>query len=112
MDMTIGALELNRTNAAHLGDKPLGVTGFISGLESEKSEKKGKFETYLLEAVEKLNGQQTDVDKLQEKLITEPDSVDIHDVTIAMAKAQMSITLAQTVVDRVISGWTNLSQTR
>ena len=66
----------------------------------------------MLEAVEKLNGQQTDVDKLEERLITDPDSVDIHDVTIAMAKAQMSLTLAQTVVDRVITGWTNLSQTR
>ncbi|MBQ6567330.1 MAG: flagellar hook-basal body complex protein FliE [Treponema sp.] len=113
MEMTIGSLELNRTNPAHLGTKPLGITdGFSKKGTEAVSSKKDSFENYLLDAVEKLNGQQTDVDKLEEKLITDPDSVDIHDVTIAMAKAQMSLTLAQTVVDRVITGWTNLSQTR
>ena len=112
MEMTIGSLELNRTNPAHLGTKALGVTDAPVGKGKEVASSSGSFESYLLDAVEKLNTQQTDVDKLGEKLITDPDSVDIHDVTIAMAKAQMSMTLAQTVVDRVISGWTNLSQTR
>ncbi len=114
MEMTIGSLELNRTNPAHLGTKPLGITDGFAGKVARDESRDGKesFESYLLEAVEKLNGQQTDVDKLEERLITDPDSVDIHDVTIAMAKAQMSLTLAQTVVDRVITGWTNLSQTR
>ncbi len=109
MEMTIGSLELNRTNSAHMGTKPLGDLS-ISKESSGKTE--GTFEKYLLSAVEELNGQQTAVDKIQEKLITDPDSVDIHDVTIAMAKAQMSLNLAQTVIDRVITGWTNLSQTR
>lgn len=113
MELTIGSLELNRTHPAHLGTKALGVTDAFAGKEKDAvSSSSGTFEGYLLDAMEKLNTQQTDVDKLGEKLITDPDSVDIHDVTIAMAKAQMSLTLAQTVVDRVITGWTNLSQTR
>ena len=113
MELTIGSLELNRTHPAHLGTKALGVTDAFGGTEKDTvSSSSGSFESFLLDAMEKLNTQQTDVDKLGEKLITDPDSVDIHDVTIAMAKAQMSLTLAQTVVDRVITGWTNLSQTR
>lgn len=114
MEMTIGSLELNRTHPAHLGTKPLGVTEGFSEIKPGAVARTGKdsFESYLLEAVETLNGQQTAVDKIEEKLITDPDSVDIHDVTIAMAKAQMSLSLAQTVIDRVITGWTNLSQTR
>ena len=114
MEMTIGSLELNRTHPAHLGTKPLGISDGLSKKQTEGVASTGgdSFESYLLDAVEKLNGQQADVDKLEERLITDPDSVDIHDVTIAMAKAQMSLTLAQTVVDRVITGWTNLSQTR
>ncbi len=113
MEMTIGSLELNRTNPAHLGTKALGVTdAFSSEKKNKTSVSENSFESYMLDALEKLNSQQTDVDKLGEKLITDPDSVDIHDVTIAMAKAQMSLSLAQTVVDRVITGWTNLSQTR
>ena len=113
MEMTIGSLELNRTHPAHLGTKPLGISDGLSKKDTGSvASNGGSFENYLLDAVEKLNGSQVDVDKLGEKLITDPDSVDIHDVTIAMAKAQMSLTLAQTVVDRVITGWTNLSQTR
>ena len=111
MEFTIGSLELNRTNPAHLGTAPLlDSTGRASASSVEKP--KGSFENYLLAAVEELNGQQTAVGKLQEQLITDPDSVDIHDVTIAMAKAQMSLNLAQTVIDRVITGWNDLSQTR
>ncbi|MBP5463580.1 MAG: flagellar hook-basal body complex protein FliE [Treponema sp.] len=113
MELTIGSLELNRTHPAHLGTKALGVTDAFAGNEKKTaSPEDGSFEHYLLDAMEKLNTQQTDVDKLGEKLITDPDSVDIHEVTIAMAKAPMSLTLAQTGVDRVITGWTNLSQTR
>lgn len=110
MDITIGSLELNRTNPAHLGTAPL--LGSQKAGESDGVAKKGTFETYLMEAVSNMNSQQVNVDKIQEQIITDPDSVDIHDVTIAMAKAQMSLNLAQTVIDRVISGWNELSQNR
>ena len=59
-----------------------------------------------------MNAQQVNVAKLQEQIITDPDSVDIHDVTTAMAKAKMSLNLAQTVIDRLITGWNELSQNR
>ena len=49
---------------------------------------------------------------IQEKVVTDPDSVNIEEVTTAMAKAQMSLSLAQTVIDRLISGWNELSQNR
>ncbi|MCR5764191.1 MAG: flagellar hook-basal body complex protein FliE [Treponema sp.] len=111
MEFTIGSLELNRSNPSHLGTAPLiDSVGKATNAPVEKS--KGSFENYLLAAVEELNGQQAAVGKMQEQLITDPDSVDIHDVTIAMAKAQMSLNLAQTVIDRVITGWNDLSQTR
>ena len=59
-----------------------------------------------------MNSQQLNVSALQEKVITDPDSVDIHDVTTAMAKAQMSLDLAQNVIDRLVKGWNDLSQNR
>jgi len=31
---------------------------------------------------------------------------------IAMAKAQMSLSLAQTVIERVVQGWNDISTTR
>jgi flagellar hook-basal body complex protein FliE len=66
----------------------------------------------MLEAAREMNAQQVNVSKLQEQIITDPDSVDIHDVTTAMAKAKMSLNLAQTVIDRLITGWNELSQNR
>lgn len=121
MEMSIGSLELNRTNPAHVGTKPLidssksfylDLYGNVSNSVPEDKKTKGAFETYLMEAVSTMNQQQIDVANLQEKVVTDPDSIDIHDVTTAMAKAQMSLNLAQTVIDRLIDGWTELSTTR
>lgn len=113
MDFSFGSLELNRTHTAHIGTAPAGGTQGIAGQEGvRRSEKKGAFEQYLLEAVSELNSRQLDVAAIQEQVITDPDSVDIHDVTTAMAKAQMSLNLAQTVIDRLVKGWSDLSQNR
>lgn len=73
---------------------------------------KKSFSDYLIEAVNTVNSQQNEVSKLQEKVITNPDEVDIHDVTIAMSKARMSLNLAQTVIDRLVSGWNEITTTR
>lgn len=70
------------------------------------------FQSYLLDALESVNSNQMDVSKIQEKIITNPEEVDIHDVTIAMSKARMSLNLAQTVIDRLVSGWNEISTTR
>ena len=106
--------EMTRTNPAHVGSVKL--TSLVPGSENKSSVKNdksfGTFESYLVNAVSEMNSQQLDVNRVQEKLITDPDSVDIHDVTTAMAKAQMSLNLAQTVIDRLVSGWSEISTTR
>ncbi len=107
MDITIGSLELNRSHEAHLGNAPLLGQKQTPGVKT-----KGLFESYLLDAVNEMNAQQVNVTNLQKAVVTDPDSVDIHDVTTAMAKAKMSLDLAQTVIDRLVSGWNELSQNR
>ena len=74
--------------------------------------KKLSFQDYILDAVKSVNQKQLDVSALQEKLITNPDEVDIHDVTIAMSKAQLSLNMAQTVIDRLVQGWSEITTTR
>ena len=107
-------LQMTRTNPAHVGTAKL--TSLIPGqgnsnpVQNDKT--MGSFESYLVNAVSSMNNQQLDVGRVQEKLITDPDSVDIHDVTTAMAKAQMSLSLAQTVIDRLVTGWNELSTNR
>lgn len=83
-----------------------------SAKNSVQNTNKRSFESYILEAVDAVNEKQLDVSRVEQKLITDPDSVDIHDVTTAMAKAQMSLNLAQTVIDRLLTGWSELQTTR
>lgn len=109
----MAAPEMTRTNSAHAGDAK--ISKMIPGKNPEVQSSQrslGKFESYLIESVEKMNSHQLDLGRVQEQLVTNPDSVDIHDVTTAMAKAQMSLSLAQTVIDRLLTGWSEIQTTR
>lgn len=124
-----GSLQMTRTEQQHFGTgkiQPLtykqpGI-GAVSGVKGVNSHTQapavtsavhGKsFQDYLMEAVNTVNSQQLDVTNIQEKLVTSPDEVDVHDVTIAMSKARMSLNLAQTVIDRLVSGWNEITTTR
>ena len=70
------------------------------------------FDSYLVEAVDYVNNKQMASAANVEKLIIDPDSVDIHDVTTAMAEANMSLSLAQTVISRMVSSWNEITTTR
>ena len=124
-----GTLQMVRTDKAHFGQgKIQPLTAHIPG--ASPVEKVGRteltsqaasiqpagqsksFQSYLLDALTAVNSQQLDVNAVEEKLITNPDDVDIQDVTIAMAKARQSLNLAQTVIDRLVSGWNEITTTR
>mgnify|MGYP003300238359 FL=1 len=66
----------------------------------------------LLQAMDYVNGKQNATTEVSQKLITDPDSVDVHDVTIAMAEANLSLSMAQSVIDRLIKGWNEITTTR
>lgn len=115
----IGNLELTRTHAAHIGSSPLvsvrgaAGSGRLSGFNMEEGLGKARsFDSYLVEAVDYVNSRQMASAANVEKLIVDPDSVDIHDVTTAMAEANMSLSLAQTVISRMVSSWNEITTTR
>ena len=124
-----GTLQMVRTDKAHFGQgKIQSITNNKSALspieklhgtdktiKTDSVENVGQsksFQSYLLDALESVNNQQLDVTKVQEKMITNPDDVNVADVTIAMAKARMSLNLAQTVIDRLVTGWNEITTTR
>ena len=124
-----GTLQMVRTDKAHFGQgkiQPLtqNAPGMSPIQRIQRADKTTEaaliqpagqtktFQSYLLDALETVNNQQLDVTNVQEKLITSPDEVDIHDVTTAMAKARMSLNLAQTVIDRLVTGWNEITTTR
>ena len=81
-----------------------------SDISAQKAEK--SFGDFLMEAVSTMNDQQLEVGRLEEKAMTDPDRVQIHEITEALAKSQMSLSLAKTVVDRVVTGWNEITTTR
>ncbi len=113
-----GQLQMTRTNAAHTGVSKLTdiagapLNSIPSSAENGISGTRKSFQNYLIDAMNSMNQQQIAVSNMSEQMITDPDSVDIHDVTIAMSKARMSLNLAQSVIDRLVTGWNEISTTR
>ncbi|MCR5612558.1 flagellar hook-basal body complex protein FliE [Treponema sp.] len=87
-------------------------SNLVSNAEVSTEKYRKSFDSYILDAVSKMNEQQLDVNRLEEQALVDPDSVDIHDITTAIAKSQMSLSLAKTVVDRVVTGWNEITTTR
>ena len=70
------------------------------------------FEQVLLKTFDMMNQKQTRVDALTEKMIINPESVDPHDLTIAMAEASLSLKMTHTIVDKAIKAWNDITTTR
>ena len=69
------------------------------------------FSDYLFENINEVNDNQIAVNKIAEKLVTNPEEVEAHEVIITMEKAKQSLNLAQSVIDRLVMGWNELKNT-
>jgi flagellar hook-basal body complex protein FliE len=72
----------------------------------------GTFEDAMLQALDKVSGRQQYASMLQQEAIINPDSVDVHDVTIAQAQANMSLSITRNILSRMVQGWRDLINTR
>ncbi len=97
-------LKLSRLDPRHF------ATG--GGTPAIGAEKAASFEDAMLKAMDGVNAIQTDSSNAMQAMLTDPDSVDAHDVTIAMAKADLSLNITRTVLDRVVRAWKDIINTR
>ncbi|MDR2192955.1 MAG: flagellar hook-basal body complex protein FliE [Treponema sp.] len=118
--LTYGAnLKLAVTNAKHL------VSGqgnpFSSGQQIITLEEKigsdavlrsGHFDAMMLRALDQVSADEQYSNDLIQQAIVDPDSVDTHDITIAQAKATMSLNITRTVLSRLVQGWRDLINIR
>ena len=95
-------IQLFRTDPAHLGPsvRPLPDTGI------------GTFEGLFLRALNGVNDLQIEADQLGQQMIVNPDSVDAHDVTIALAQANFAVSLTKAVVDGALQAYNNIINMR
>ncbi len=83
--------------------------GGMGALEEQPA---ATFEDAMFSAMNGVNADQIDSSKLIETMMTNPDAVDAHDVTIGMAKANMSLSITRTVLSRVVQAWKDVINTR
>ena len=70
------------------------------------------FEHTMLQALDKVSGLHQYASVLQQESIINPDAVDVHDVTIAQAEANMALGIARNVLSRLVQGWRDIINTR
>ena len=70
------------------------------------------FADALMKALGKVNDQQVEAEELQQKMIYEPESVDIHTVMIAAQKAEISLSFARSIRDEAVRAYRELMNLR
>lgn len=92
---------LYKTHGSHVGNEGL------SAPEGQKS-----FGQMLFDSLEGVNQEQQFAHDISVQAVADPDSVDPHDVTIAMAKANLSLSITKNVVDRVVQAYQDITTLR
>jgi flagellar hook-basal body complex protein FliE len=112
-------IPLNLTNPKHLSPDSRSTAGIgknimeletITGADSVI--RAGTFEDAMLQALDGVSGDQQFASNLAEMAITDPGSVDVHDLTIAQAKATMSLGITRNILSRLVQGWKDIINAR
>lgn len=94
---------VNRTNDRHYGK---------TNEAKSPDEVAGTFADALKKAFENVNDQQAEADELTQKIVFDPNSVELHDVMIAAEKARISLTFAKTMADGFTRAYRELTTLR
>jgi flagellar hook-basal body complex protein FliE len=97
-------IELARTNPRHIAGQ--------SAAQAASTPAAQNFGNLLLDSLNSVNQMQQTSEALSIQAVVDPDSVNTHDVTIAAAKASMSLSLTKNVVDRVIQAYREIQNVR
>lgn len=101
-----GELGGRNISMRRLHDRHFDIGGKIPG---QKNEQNG-FRSMLLDALNQTNNLQKAEEDIKTQMLTDPDSVSAHDVTIAMAKARMSLSITKSVVDKAVSAYREIGR--
>lgn len=72
----------------------------------------GSFAEALTKSLEDVNTLQVEADELTQKIVFDPNSVDVHEVMIAAEKARMSLTFTKTLADGFVRAYRELTNLR
>jgi flagellar hook-basal body complex protein FliE len=99
-------VNLVRTDPRHLagaGDaEPAAAAGGVEG----------DFGQLLMKALGGVNDSQLTAMDLSQKAFTDPSSVNVEDVTIALANASLALSMTKSIVDRALAAYREIINTR
>jgi flagellar hook-basal body complex protein FliE len=95
--------EMARTDPRHLSGQSFGPAPASTSQN---------FGTLLMDSLNSVNSMQQTSEALSVQAVIDPESVNTHDVTIAAAKASMSLSITKNVVDRVIQAYREIQNVR
>ena len=115
----IDQVSMLRTHVNHSGplDSPYTGSGknilaLQKAVGAEGITRAGTFEQAMLEALDGVSGRQQYASSLHQEAIINPDSIDVHDITIAQAEANMALSITRNILSRLVQSWRDLINTR
>ncbi|BCR21730.1 flagellar hook-basal body complex protein FliE [Borrelia sp. HM] len=100
-------------NNVHLVSKnPLhfGKSSFSFGVEHSKRAQ--TFKDLFFNLMSDVNNSQLNVSRISQQAILQPNDVDVHDIVIAMAKANMNLSITKAIVERGIKAYQDIINIR
>ena len=110
-------LKLTVTHPAHMASESAdflseGNTVSGNGKSADSAKRSGSFGEAMLSALDSVSASQQFSSKLAQTALTDPDSVNVEDISIAMAQASASLNLTRNVLSRLVQGWRDVINTR
>ncbi len=97
-------VKLARTDPRHIPGKGEGAPAAAGPEQS--------FGNLLFGALGSVNDSQLKSMELTQQMVTNPDSVNVHDVTIALAEANLSLSMTKAIVDRALAAYREIINIR
>ena len=104
-------VKLARTNTAHLAGMGE-LAGMGDAAPAQPAGIEGKFGQLLAGALDGVNDSQLKAMNLSQRMITDPGSVNVEDVTIALADANLALSMTKAIVDRALAAYREIINIR
>ena len=89
-----------------------GIASLGKTIGAENAMKDGIFSETMLKALDKVSDFQKNSSNLYVQSILAPDTVNVEDISMAEAQANMSLNIARTILNRVVQAWKDIINTR
>ncbi|AHH13793.1 flagellar hook-basal body complex protein FliE [Borrelia hermsii] len=91
---------------------PLHFDRSSSGFDVKRKEKVESFKDLFFNLISDVNNSQLDVSKMSQQAILKPNDIDVHDIVIAMSKANMNLSITKAIVEKSIKAYQDIINIR